>query len=140
MSKLCYVGYISAGKLIITGGTREQLKEDLHQLDGARVEIEIKKLPRRSIKQNGYYWSVVVAMVNKALRDIGHDVRPEDTHAFLKEKFNGEDICNGDGEVIGRIGGSTTLLNKPEMHEYIESIRRFASEYLGVVIPDPVTR
>lgn len=137
MSVLTYSGRVESGKLILDDYTKAKLAAEIKGLDGKSVELVIKKLPRRSNQQNAYYWGVVVATVKEGLNKMGHRVSNEDTHTFLKDRFNGTDIASIDGEHIGKIGGSTKLMNKAEFMEYLAKIQQFAAQYLGVVIPDP---
>lgn len=137
MSVLTYSGRVVGGKLVLDDYTKAKLAAEVKELEGKCVELVIKKLPRRSNAQNAYYWGVVVAMVKEGLRVMGHKVSDEDTHAFLKDRFNGKDVASIDGEYIGKIGGSTKLMNKAEFMEYLAAIQQFAAQYLGVVIPDP---
>lgn len=136
-SKLSYIGSITDGKLILTASVRKQMLADLGKYEGKRVEVEIKKLPRRSNAQNAYYWGVVVSLVTQRLKFLGHDVSNDDTHCYLKDKFNGKDIASIDGEFIGKIGGNTTKMNKPEFMDYIAAIQQFSAQYLGLDIPNP---
>lgn len=45
-------------------------------------------------------------------------------------------IIDAQGTVIGQYDGSTTEFNKSEMSEYIENIRAWAADNLGIDIPD----
>jgi hypothetical protein len=47
------------------------------------------------------------------------------------------EICNGDGEVIGERVKSSTELTNTGFLEYLEQIKQFSAEILGVYIPDP---
>jgi hypothetical protein len=96
------------------------------ELPDGGYELKIVKKNRRSLSQNAYYWSAVV-----------HDLTLEETHDFLKGRFNAKEIINTDtGEVIS-VPRSTTELNKTQFGEYIEKIQQFSIEYLGVNIPSP---
>lgn len=137
MSKLSYIGNIKDGKLIFTGPTRTKMLAEIKAYEGRRVEVVVSKLPKRSSAQNAYYFGVVVDMVRDALKGLGHTVDATDTHNFLKDKFNGKDIANADGELIGRIGESTTKMNKVDFMGYLAAIQIWAATYLNIVIPDP---
>ena len=116
----------------------QQMRADISRMtENKLVEVEIRLLPRRSDSQLRYYWAVVVALVNDALRELGHDITTEDTHAFLKDKFNPKQVVNAEGELIGQIGGSTGDMTTSDMAVYIEEIQRWASQSLGIYIPDP---
>lgn len=106
-------------------------------LPDGRYIAEISTFNRRSNQQNRYYWGLVVPMIRKGIKELGTDLTHEETHEFLKSRFNKDELVNpGTGEMV-EIPLSTTRLTKSEFGEYIENIQRFASEFLGLVIPDP---
>ena len=123
-------------KGILSLNNRKRLQTDLLKFKGCTVEIIIKKKNTRSTKQNSYYHGVVVAEVRHGLLEIGYQMTNDETHEFLKQKFNNTQIVNKDGVVID-VPRSTTELNTTEFSEYVERIARFAAEYLSVVIPMP---
>lgn len=95
-----------------------------------------KRGSRRSTPQNRYYWGVVVAEVRLGFLEIGYDMTAEQTHDWLKEKFNPVIVENKAGITI-EMPGSTTQMTKTQFSEYIEKIARFAAEYLSITIPSP---
>ena len=121
---------------ILSLNNRKRLQTDLLKFKGCTVEITIKKKNKRSTPQNSYYHGVVVAEVRHGLLEIGYQMTADETHEFLKQKFNSTQIITKDGLVID-VPKSTTELNVSEFSEYIERIARFAAEYLSVVIPMP---
>ena len=121
---------------ILALNNRKRLQTDLLKFKGCTVEITIKKKNKRSTPQNSYYHGVVVAEVRHGLLEIGYQMTADETHEFLKQKFNNIQIVNKEGIVID-VPKSTTELNTIEFSEYVERIARFASEYLGVYIPAP---
>lgn len=90
----------------------------------------------RSLNQNGYYWSVVVAMVLEAFKELGHEVSELDTHEFLKAKFNNEVIVTKEGEAI-EVPLSTKDLTKSQFEDYLFKIRKWALTSLEIDIPEP---
>lgn len=136
--KLSYMAQVRDGKLHIPALRRQQMAVDVAKLkEGRYVEIELRPMPRRSDRQSGYYWSVVVPEITDALKALGHETDHDTTHELLKSKFNSRPICNADGEVIGELPQTTTRLNITEFSEYIERIVRWAAQFLGLVIPPP---
>lgn len=95
-----------------------------------------RKHATRSAAQNSYYWGVVVGLLSE---HTGYT--PDEIHEILKAKFLPKKLAvtDGNGEIRGEfvIGGTTTRLNKIEFGEFVEAVRRWAAEDLGVVIPDP---
>ena len=106
-------------------------------LSDGYYELEIKKKNKRSLQQNAYWWGVVVAMVHEGLRDMGNDVSLQETHEFLKMKFNTKSIVNTIVGEVSEIPKSTTGLSKVEFNELIERVQQFAAEYLNLNIPSP---
>jgi hypothetical protein len=104
--------------------------------DGARVRVTYRRdFPRRSIPQNKYYHSVVVATLADHL---GYE--PGEMHEALKRQRLGEDardVVDEDGNVIHlHATRSTTKLTTATMTDYIEWCRAFAAS-LGCYIPAP---
>jgi len=96
-------------------------------LIGQRVEVIIRK-PRtkRSDVQNSYYWGVVIELLSK---ELGYD--KDELHEILKYKFL---QSNAMGMPYIK---STTKLSTGEFEEYLSKIKRWAAEFLHIVIPDP---
>lgn len=116
---------------------RERLKEWARMNPSRQLMIRIdKRGGRRSSPQNRYYWGVCIAEVRLGFLNIGYEMTAEETHYFLKQKFNPVTVENKDGIVI-EMPGSTTQMNKTEFGEYVERIARFAAEYLSIRIPEP---
>ena len=99
----------------------------LKTFEGKHVDLIIK-LPSkdRSHQQNRYYWGVIVDIVGK---ELGYS--PDETHEAFKIKF----LLDRRGK-IPTIRSTATLTTK-EFEEYLENIKMWASEFLGIVLPDP---
>lgn len=108
--------------------------------DGEKVTIVIKTRRKpRSLKQN----SVLHWYINAIADETGQSA--EDIKAVLKHLFLSVDMIdqNGDimadkssGEVLKRYK-STTELSTVEAMEFIENIRMWALDFLGIVLPLP---
>ncbi len=131
-----YFGKVTDGVLKIA--KRLDFDNEVKQFEGHQVIIKVERYKAtRSIQQNRYYFGVVVGLIRERLRELGHDVSIDDTHQFLRGRFNGKELIDeSSGEVI-KVGQSTSHLNKSEFMEYMERIKRFASESLDLYIPDP---
>lgn len=135
--KQTFLGKTSEGKLKIIH--RGLFDSAIQSLGEAEVIITIeKKRRKRSNPQNSYYRGVVLPLVLRGLRDAGFENyrSEEQAHDLLKYRFLKVNEVNGNGETFERIK-STTELTTSEMMDYIAEIQQFASEYLGVFIPDP---
>jgi hypothetical protein len=134
MEKLELTGHIDDNG-VLTIHNRIAVKEWAAQHPGRNILIKFEKRgSKRSSNQNRYYHGVVVQMVCQGLRDIGYSLSHDETHFFLKQKFNPVQIPGNGGFVI-EVPGTTTQMNKTEFADYIDRIAQFAAEYLNVVIP-----
>lgn len=136
MDKVELNGHISeTGEVVIQN--RRLLREWASRFKGKNIKIRIERAgSRRSHPQNNYYWGVVVEEIRLALLQLGHQMTKEETHEFLKMKFNAVSIANENGEEL-QVPGMTCIMTKTEFGEYIERIAQWASEYLSIVIPAP---
>ncbi len=117
----------------------DDFKNAFNEMQDGKILITMKDYRKRSLRQNAYYWTVVVPMVKRGLYDIGFDEvqTDEDAHELLKKQFIRRQFVNKQtGEVV-TITGSSVKLTIPEFNEYIENICRWSLEYLNVHIPSP---
>jgi hypothetical protein len=138
MIKTEHFGYGKNGQL--TAVNKNRLAEDLRQFPDCDITLTIKRRGKRSIPQNSYYHAVIVREVRVALNERGNRMDDELTHEFLKLHFNKQYIRDESGEIIGEFGGSTTELSKDEFIIYIDTIKEWASEKLGIYIPEANTQ
>lgn len=123
------------GQVVIQN--KRLLREWANQLKGKNVKIRIERAgSKRSLPQNSYYFSCVVEEIRLALLQLGHQMTKEETHEFLKGKFNMVEVANKHGEAI-EVPGRTSVMTKSEFSEYIERIAQWAAEYLDITIPQP---
>lgn len=135
MTEVRTIGTIEGGKLNLYN--RELFAKQISNLKDCKVEITVKKhFKKRSTEQSRYYWGVVVPMVQDAINGLGNEFTAEETHEFLKARFNAKNIASKDGEAIS-VPVSTTKLNTVEFVAYLERINLFCSEYFGFSIPEP---
>lgn len=104
--------------------------------EGKDVEFTpVRHRVTRSLKQNKYYWKVIVLLVADAMGDDD----PEAVHAVLKNECNYEIRTFGKGadRKEYRYPLSTADLSTVEFEAYTERCRRFAAEFFGIYIPLP---
>lgn len=119
---------------------KKRFKQDLLLFKNKDVEVTIKKRGKRSLQQNKYYFGIVVYEIRRRLYELGNEFDGETVHEFLKQKFNKEKVeIKTTGELL-EVGQTTTQMNKDQFSEYIERIRRWASETLEIDIPDANTQ
>jgi hypothetical protein len=116
---------------------RPRMQEWCRANAGKDVILKIeRKYKKRSSLQNRYYHGVVVTEVRLAFLNLGHDLSADETHFFLKQKFNTVQVPGVGGEAI-EVPGSTTEMTTFQFMEYLDKITRWSAEYLGIVIPAP---
>ena len=115
----------------------------VRSLPNGKYKLTIEKLYRkRSNEQNKFLWGVIYPIVRDGLVEVGydefnHDTDCEKTHSLCKYLFLKTEMVNKKtGEIIETVR-STAELTTIETMEYWACIDQWASEYLGVVIPDP---
>ena len=134
--------YCKVRKGILKLTHEEKFKDSIKHLFDGNYKIVIEKIyNKRSNPQNAYLWGVVYPVVRDGLIDTGFDEFKQDydlemTHELCKFRFLKAEIVSEDGEVM-EIIGSTRRLRTVEFMEYLNSIGKWASEYLSVFIPEP---
>ena len=121
--------------------SRNEFLNIMSDLDTADVMITIEKyFDKRSLKQNAYYWGVVVPHVYNFYKEsYGEDLTREEIHNYHLSKIAGHKVKMIEvlGEVIiSQTGKRTSEMNTKEFGEFIENVHRFWAEN-GFFIPDP---
>jgi hypothetical protein len=132
MTRITMHGRMTAGKLDLD---RESLASQLATLPDGEVVVKVQT-QTRSERQNRLYW-MYLTMLEDAT---GHS--KDELHEIFRAKFNARTVSTVDhdtGEIIdtGETYPSTTDLDTAQFTAYIENIRRFAAEFLNVILPDP---
>lgn len=132
MSHWCLI-HIKDGKVENPGA----LKTLFSQLKDGKWKVDINSAQQRSNPQNRYYFGLVVPLVQNGILNLGTELTREETHEFLKARFNSSEVVNKETGEYVQVPRSTTMLSKEKFSEYIEQIQIFAAEFLQVIIPDP---
>ena len=115
------------------------VRKAFNALKDGKYLIKIDAFKKRTLSQNAYYHGVVVPMVKEGLYNQGYsEVKTnEDAHEILKHLFLKRKMVNEkNGDEI-TVAGSTADLKTVEFNMFLEEVWRWASEYLGIVIPAP---
>lgn len=99
------------------------------------VEVVLRKESKlRSLRQNRYYWAVVISELSA---ELGHS--EDEMHEIFKTMFltNEVDLVTKSGNKHFNITKSTTELTTAKMEVYLEKIRQFADLELGIYLPLP---
>lgn len=140
MGKIQLFSKIEGGH--ISDGCRKAITNALKSLEGRFAMITIEERKRnRSLSQNAYMWGVVIPPIVTAFNEYGNNVDSEQVHEFLKDEVGKltKMVVLPDGEVK-RISGSTAELKTMEFEDYLERVRAWAAEVLGIQIPMPNER
>jgi hypothetical protein len=108
-------------------------------LAGKRVQIVAREdEDDRSLKQNRYYWGVVLKEISAQARVEGQRYAAEAWHELFKRQFLGYEIkrvkvAGRKRPVVIRRLRSTTTQTVPKFSRYLEQIQAFAVTELSVV-------
>ena len=112
---------------------KEWLKDQLSKYEGKQVRLEITGLSKkveRTLKQNNYYWGVVVKYISDEIGDSKDDI-----HSVLRTMFlSVEKLIN---DVSFMFIKSTTDLDTKEFNDYVTECRNWASSFLNLYLPEP---
>lgn len=137
MKQLLFISNVEGGNLQMN--VRRKIAENLPYFNGKRVKITIEKLHgKRSIPQNKYLHLILTIFSNELIDLTGDKALDlEAVKSMVKMKFLKVDIYDEEtGEVRGSYVKRTSSLNKEEMGEFIEDIKRYAMDMFGIYLPD----
>lgn len=99
------------------------------------VTITTEELTR-SEQAHKYYFGVVLKLI---AAETGHSI--DDLHEVFKAEWNSKTVLWTDpatGEMTERrIPQTTTKLKVSDFYQYVEEVRFYAAESLGIVTPEP---
>lgn len=101
--------------------------------------ITIKRVRKnRTSDQNGWLWGCVYPILLDGLIDAGWEFTSiEQVHEFFKAQFTRDKAINYHTGEIVEFPTSTAIMDTVTFSTYVEQLRTYASEFLGVDIPDP---
>lgn len=125
-----HAGTVKTGQLVLADPVAWRAAVARHE--GRQVWVSVvRQQHNRTMPQNKYYRGVVLAEVANYIGE-GRD----ETHELLKAKFlPARTIELLDGKSL-EMPPSTRLLSVEEFTAYIEAIRVWAAQFLGLSIPD----
>jgi hypothetical protein len=135
MKKISINSSVKDGQLV---ANRKAITDAIKSFEGKNIIISIeKRKKKRSNNQNSFYWLVIDMMREGFNNTLGENVGVQEVHEFLKNRFLFKEIVNENiGEVV-KMPKSTTELSTIEFEEYLDNIRSFGLEFLGITIPYP---
>ena len=117
----------------------DKLAACLRTFEGKDVLVAVSERKRpRSLKQNKYWFGVVVRDITLALRELGNNIDEQETHDFLKDDVAKlkRAIILPTGEVKFTVPSSANLTTA-EFTRLIDVSRVWALEELALDIPPP---
>lgn len=127
---------VKDGKTSMSDSEWDRYRKWLLSHEGEYEFIIKKKFKKRSLPQNAWCHGVIVPMIGNEIGEEDHNK----VFALLKSKFlsKTEHIAGKDGKweevnIVGR----TSKLSTEQFGIFCEKCRKWASEFLGIVIPDP---
>lgn len=100
-----------------------------------KVELASQKAIR-SIKANRYYFGCVLDLMAKDTQQDKDDIHDAMCDRFLKRKVFMVNRHTGEAEER-EVARRSSKLNADEFYAFVENVRLFAAEFLGLTIPDP---
>ena len=120
---------------------REQIKRAIESFEGKEITITFAKAKKyRSNNQNSYYWGVCIPLVQSGLKEATGEyfVNNNIHYDILLKMFAPElEIVNkSTGQIMTRQISSSDMTTT-QFLEFIMEVQKWASEFLGINIPDP---
>ena len=121
------------------GKIKRTLIDHVRGLEGSHRVSICKYRPRRSDRQNRYYWPCFVKPFSDWLTESqGEPVTPEQAHECLKRTFLNKLLIHPrTGEVIGETTRSTTELTTVEFNEYLDNVAKLLAELCDYPVAEP---
>lgn len=137
MKQLLFISNVKDGQLQMN--VRKQIATKLPYFNEKRVKITIEKLyGKRSNPQNAFLHLILTIFSNELI-DLTGDERldMETVKSMCKIKYLSENLIDEEtGEVKATYVRKTSQLNKEEMGEFIENVKRYAMDMFGIYLPD----
>lgn len=119
------------GALVMNNQNMKIYQSLMRRWAGKEIILTIEeKKNRRSLRQNAYYWGVVIPLIAEYTGYSENDIHDLLKTMFLKKYI----VLNGKEKTIIR---STSELTTAEFAEYLKKIVQWAWDKLQIVIPEP---
>ena len=128
----------AAGRLVLGPANRARLVALFRSFRGEVVDLAVTKhADTRSARANAYYWGVVVKLATAHTGDTAEDFHDEMCARFLaRRRIEIVNYQTGEAEEVV-IPGRSSRLAVGDFYTFVEQVRQFCAEFLGVVTPDP---
>jgi hypothetical protein len=132
-----------AGQLRFPRHEAERYRERLRLLSGKRVEIDVREYKsRRSERANNYYWSSVADVIAKDQEMTAEELHDAMCERFLPNEHQRIEFFNrmtGESLTVETDGRRSSKLEGGKFFDFVERVREFGRDFLGVQTepPDP---
>lgn len=123
---------IKDGIFSMVESEKSRFQKFLLSMSGEYEMIIRRKFNKRSRKQDGWYFGLVLPMIGDAM---GETDLPY-VHACMKDRFLSITKVDKKG-ITHKATGRYAKLNTEQAGNYIEKVRHFAAEFYSLDIPDP---
>lgn len=125
-----HAGKVTKGQVVFADPVAWRAAVAKHEGRDVWVTV-VRQQHARTMEQNRYYWGVVVDSIAGYIGE-----GREETHELLKAQFlPGREIELLDGKRL-KMAGTTRVLSIEEFTGYIERVRVWSAQFLGLSIPD----
>lgn len=138
MNKLEYFGHVDE-KGILKLFNRDGFSEDLTLFLNQDVKITVELKNKRSLLQNGFYWSNFVPSQIECFKEMwGETYRKSQVHDWNKANFwTTEHILEDTGEVV-KMPESSASQGTKEFEEKLENCRQWFRQNMDWELPYPL--
>lgn len=137
-------GQLAGGRVLWDNAAR--FTQDLKGLGDGSVVVKAKLMSAsavRSLRANAYYWACVLTVMSTEGSD--GDQSPEDIHDAMCEMFLPDEQkriefvnrLTGETLTVETDGRRSSKLKGDDFYIFVEKVRKFALEFMGVRTEDP---
>lgn len=124
----------------LSTGKRSEAHQAIKSFAGKRIRIKIERaFNKRSVSQNDYFHAIIDRYVCDGLVNAGWKEARSRAWAkdFVKREVLMQDVVNEKTGETKPMPRATSGLSTVEFMALIADMQQWASEYLGIYIPDP---
>lgn len=136
MKAVEYIAEVKDGK--VPAGVSQAIRDILAGMSGKSIVIRLSEYrKRRSLKQNRFYFGIVVPLILDMFTEAGNNTDEDEVHEYLKEHVGKlVTVMEDPSGVRHKVVRSSRSLTTAEWEDYITKIRAWAAEF-GIAVPMP---
>lgn len=121
-------------------GEKERFRRHLNGLGVGKWEIHAAKRPTRSQRANAYYWSTVLLLIAQHTEHTPEEIHDAMCARFLPNEHKRVEFFNrhtGEQLDVDIDTRRSSKLTGAPFYDFVEQVRMWAADWLGVFTPDP---